>query len=163
MKVLGQGGGGVGGCGTSNYHHEEPPPPFQASHIRGIAAALRKEGSSTSQGPEVLTVLHFYHLGEHSLAFLMELFNLSCWSSHPGNFEELRHYPNFEGREAPWANSFYCHILLLCPAVKIFKQLLFLTIMEALSTRRYEARWLGRLFSLRHPTRCSGLSPYQWT
>ena len=44
---------------------------------RGVAAAIRKEGSSTAQGPGGLTMLHFYHLWEHVLAFLTEHFNLS--------------------------------------------------------------------------------------
>ena len=44
---------------------------------RGVAAAIRKVGSSTAQGQDRLAVLHLRHLGEHGLAFVTELFNLS--------------------------------------------------------------------------------------
>ena len=43
----------------------------------GVAAAIRKVGSSIAKGPDRLTLLHLRHLGEHGLTFLTELFNLS--------------------------------------------------------------------------------------
>ena len=44
-------------------------PPYRPFDERGVAAAVRKAGSST--------VLHLRRLGEHGLGFLAELINLS--------------------------------------------------------------------------------------
>ena len=60
---------------------------------RGVAAAIRRAGSSTAQGPDVLAVLDLYHLGERDMAFLTELFKLSV-------AEVDIPVGDFEGREA---------------------------------------------------------------
>ena len=88
-----------------HYHHRVDLSyrPFDKS---GVAAATHKSGSSTVQGPDELIVLPLCHPCEHSLTFLMELFNLS-----------------------------YRPISLLCLAVKILERLLLPSIAEALDTR----------------------------
>ena len=52
-------------------------PSYGPFDERGVAAAIRKVGSSTAQGHDMLTVLHLRHLGPYCIAFLTELFNLS--------------------------------------------------------------------------------------
>ena len=85
--------------------HHRVDPSYRLFNVRGVAAAIRKAGSSTAQGPDGLTLVHLPHLGEHGLDLLTELFNLSVEehfdrSLYSDNLEELRHNPNFEGREA---------------------------------------------------------------
>ena len=60
-----------------NLHHHRVNPSYRPFGKRGVAAAIRKAGSSTDQGPDVHTMLHLCHLGPHDLAFQTELFNLS--------------------------------------------------------------------------------------
>ena len=62
---------------TKLDHHHRVDPSYRPFDEGGVAAAIRKVGSSTTQGPDRLTMLHLCHLGPHGLAFLAELFNLS--------------------------------------------------------------------------------------
>ena len=80
------------------HNHHRADLSNRPFYERGVAAAIRKAGSSTAQEPDGLTVLHLRHLGEHGLAFLTELL-------HPGHWEELRHNPDFEGKEVTKPSS----------------------------------------------------------
>ena len=51
--------------------------PYTGSSTIGVGVAIRKVGSSVAQGPDGLTVLPIRRLGDHGLAFLTELLNLS--------------------------------------------------------------------------------------
>ena len=107
--------------------------------MRGVASAIRKEGSSTAKGPDGLTVLHLRHLGEHGLAFLTEVFNLSVvgvdiptiWKNSDKIQILKAGKPQDEGRS-------YRPISLLCPTVKILERLLLPSIIEALGTRPFQ-------------------------
>ena len=64
-----------------NLHLNRVNPLYRPFDERGVtpsvAEAIRKAGSSTTQGPDGLTMLHLRHLRTHDLAFLTEIFNLS--------------------------------------------------------------------------------------
>ena len=79
------------------YQHRLPRPHTGRS-TRDVAAAIRRTGPFTAQGLDRLTMLCLCHPGLHSITFLTEPFNLSCRSSHPGNFEELGHHPHPQSR-----------------------------------------------------------------
>ena len=116
-----------------NIHHYHRVDPFDK---RGVAAAIRKAGSSTAQGPDGLSMLPLRHLGPHGLAFLTELFNLSVaginitaiWKSSVIILILKAEKPHEQGRS-------YRPISLLCPAFKILKRLILPAIVEALGTR----------------------------
>ena len=59
------------------HRHHRVDLSYKQFDERGVAAAIRKAGSSTAQGADGFTVVHLRHLGAHGLAFLKELFNLS--------------------------------------------------------------------------------------
>ena len=111
-------------------------PSYRPFDERGVAAAIRKAGSSTAQTPDGLTVLHLSHLGKHGLAFLMELFNLSVarvdilaiWNNSVIISILKAGKPREQGLS-------YRHISLLCPLAKILERLLPPTIAEFLCFR----------------------------
>ena len=118
------------------HRHHLVDPSYRPFDERDVAAAIMKEGSSTAQGPDGLSVLHLRHLGEHGLAFLTELFYLLVAGV---------------GIPAIWKNSVIILILkarkLLSPTVKILERLLLPTIVGALGTR-----FSQHGFKPRHPT-----------
>ena len=116
---------------TRDHHCVDPTcRPFDE---RGIAAAIRKAGSSTAQGSDELTVLHLRHIRELGLAFLTELVNLSVTGVDIPEIEKNSFIililkagkPRDQGR-------CYCLISLLCTVMKILKRLLLPSIVEVL-------------------------------
>ena len=96
-------------------------PSYWSFDERGVAAAIRKAGSSTTKGTNGLTVLHHRNLVEHGLAFLTELFNLivdgvdilAIWKNSVINLILLAGKPREQGRS-------YSPRLLLQPNLPIF-------------------------------------------
>ena len=122
-------------------HHSVDPSgrPFDE---RGVAASIKKAGSSTAQGPEGHTVLYLRHLGEHGLAFLTELFNLLV-----AGVDITAIWMNFiiipilkAGKPRDQGHS-YSPISLLFPSVKILVRLLLPSIVESLATRSSQHRF----------------------
>ena len=85
--------------------HEGPAQPPSCGPVISCGPRRRsshKAGSSTAQGPDGFTVLHLRHLGEHDLAFLSEIFNLSVAGVFiPAIWKNsvMTHILDFDGRE----------------------------------------------------------------
>ena len=137
------------------HNHHRADLSNRPFYERGVAAAIRKAGSSTAQEPDGLTVLHLRHLGEHGLAFLTELFNLSVAGDYiPAIWKNSVIIPILKARKSRNQVRSYHSISLLCPAVKILERLLLLYIVEAMGTRSSQHG-----FKPRHST-ASACSPF---
>ena len=103
-------------------------PSYRPFDERGLAAATKKEGSSTTGSWRADRAPTQPSEGAQLIAFLMELFNLSVagvdipaiWISKAGK-------PREHGRS-------YHPISLLCQAAKVLERLLLPNIVEALCT-----------------------------
>ena len=73
---------------------------YRSFDDRSASVTIRKAGSSTAQGPDGVSVLHFHHLESAGIAFLMEFFNLSVARVDIDNLEELCQNPDPQSREA---------------------------------------------------------------
>ena len=76
------------------HRHHRVDPSYRPFDERGVAAAIRKSGSSTVHGPPLPPRSAWLGLPDGALQ------PLCCWKQHPVNLEELRHNPDPEGREA---------------------------------------------------------------
>ena len=118
------------------HHHHRVSPLTGRSKGKRVAAAIRKAGSSTTQGPYGLTMFHLCHLGEHVLTFLTELFNLSVAGADiPEIWKNSVIIPILKARKPRGQGRSYRPISLLCPAAKILERHLLPSIVEALGTR----------------------------
>ena len=119
-----------------HHHHHLVDRSYRPFDVRGVAAAIRKAGSSAAQGPDGLTVLHVRHLGPHGLAFLTELFNLSVAGINiPAIWKSFVIIPILKAGKPHEQSCSYRPISLLCPAAKILEWLILLAIVEVLGTR----------------------------
>ena len=114
-------------------HHHRVVPSYRPFDERGFAAAIRKSGTSTAQGPDGLTMLHLRQLGPHGLAFLTELFNLSIAGINIPVIWKNSVIILKSGKPREQIRS-YRPISLLCPPMKILERLL-LSSVEELGTR----------------------------
>ena len=119
-----------------NLHcHPRVDPSYRPFDVRGVAAIIRKVGSSTAQVPDGLTMIHLRHLGPHGLAFLVELFNLSVSGINiPVIWKNSVIIPILKAGKPRERGRSYRPISLLCPAVKILERLILASIVEALDT-----------------------------
>ena len=119
-----------------NFHcHPRVDPSYRPFGVRGVAAIIRKAGSSTAQVPDGPTMIHLRHLGPHGLAFLVELFNLSVSGINiPVIWKNSVIIPILKAGKPREQGRSYRPISLLCPAVKILERLILASIVEALDT-----------------------------
>ena len=102
---------------------------------RGVTAVILKADSSTAHGPDGLTVL--YHIGEHGLAFLTELFNLLVAEVDiTANWKNSVLIPILKAGKPRDQGCSYSNISLHFAAVKILERLLLPSIVEALGGTR---------------------------
>ena len=118
--------------------HHCVDPFYRQSNKRGVAAAIRKAGSSTAQrswrahcAPPQASWWALPDLPDRAIQPL----GWRSWDEKCLFLEELSHNPDIEGREAKRPGSLLPPISLLCPAVKILEWLLLPSIVEALGTR----------------------------
>ena len=128
------------------HRHHRVDPSYRPFDVRGVAAAIRNEGSSTAQGPDGVTVLQLRHLGKHGLAFLTELFNFSVSKFDiPAIWKNSVIIPTLKVGKPRDQGLFYRPISLLCPAVKLLERLLFLSFVKALGAHRSQHSFRLRL------------------
>ena len=118
------------------YCHHRVDPSYRLFDERGDAMAISKAGSSTAQVTDGLTMLQLCHLGEHGLAFLTELFNLSvAWIDIPAIWKKSVIIPILKAGKPRDQGRKYSPISMLFLAVKILERLLLPSIVEVLGTR----------------------------
>ena len=116
------------------HRHPLVGQSFRPFDKRGVAAAIRKMGSSTGLGSDGLTMVHLHHLGEHGLAFLTELFNLSLAAVDILAIQKNSVTIPILKAGKPCDQGRSYRPISFCLAVKILERLLLKTIVEVLST-----------------------------
>ena len=98
------------------------PPTFSAAETSN---AIKKCKSSKALGPDQLSNLHLKHLGEHGIAYLTKIFNLSLATSNiPEIWKHSNIIPLLKPNKDQSSSQSFRPVSLLCPAVKIFEKLL---------------------------------------
>ncbi|KAF2346022.1 Short-chain dehydrogenase/reductase SDR, partial [Trinorchestia longiramus] len=105
-------------------------PPFTADQTR---EAIKKSGTSTTAGPDNLTILHIHHLGLSDISYLTNTFNLSLpHATIPSIWKTAITITIPKPGKPPSLSSSDRPISLLCPAVKVLERLLLLQLTAAI-------------------------------